>query len=109
MYVRVDLTEEPTAVTLEEPDDCKRFHVAVVGPLDTAAVDAALRESEVGRLADEEHALVEIAAVQRLATGRVGPTWDQDFGAMLDYARGKGWVDEDERSVLGHLEPGTSA
>lgn len=47
--------------------------------------------------------------MRRLATGRVGPDWDRDFGGMLDYARGKGWIDEDERSVLGHLEPADTA
>ena len=30
MYVQVDLATTPPTVSLEEPDDCKRFHLAVV-------------------------------------------------------------------------------
>ena len=29
---------------------------------------------------------------------------DQDFGAMLDYARTKGWIDEDAGAIVAHLE-----
>lgn len=48
MFILVDLTTSPAQVTLEEPDDVKRFHVGVAGGPDNEAVDAALREAEVG-------------------------------------------------------------
>ena len=98
MIIRVS----DTAVELDDPEDLKGFHVEVVGDVDVAAV---LDTAGAGRLADDgEHAHIEIAWVKQAATGRVGPDWDQQFGGMLDYARGKGWIVEDEAAIVGHLE-----
>ena len=89
------------AVELVEPDNCKAFHVEVQGDVDVAAV---LDSSGAGRLADDgEHALIEIGWVRQAAVA-VGPQWDQDFGAMLDYARTKGWIDEGSAAIVAHLE-----
>lgn len=94
---------EGGAVALVEPDDCKAFHVEAYGDVDVAAV---LDESGAGRLTDDgEHALIEIGWVRRVAVG-VGPGWDQDFGAMLDLARTKGWIDEGSGAIVAHIERG---
>jgi hypothetical protein len=53
---------------------------------------------------DGDEALVEVDAVRRLATGRVGPAWEGDFAAMLEYAEGKGWIADDGRSIRAHVE-----
>src|SRR5204863_3278107 len=42
MYVQVDLGSQPPVVTLEEPDDTKRFHVEVVGGTDVGRLFGAL-------------------------------------------------------------------
>ena len=87
-------------VELVDAGDCKAFHVEVRG----GDVAAALGESGAGRLADDgEHALIEIGWVRRAAVS-VGPSWDEDFGAMLDYARTKGWIDEGAGAIVAHLE-----
>ena len=88
-------------VELVDADDTKRFHVEVREDADVAAV---LDSSGAGTLDDDgEHARIDIGWVRTNAVG-VGPDWDQEFGAMLDFARGKGWVDEGTASIRAHLE-----
>ena len=101
MFVRVDL--DAPSVTLEEPDDCKRFHVEVVGEGDDAALGRVLADAGAGRL-DGGDANVSVDAVRRLAAGRVGPTWDADFAAMVDSAATKGWLDSDGAAIQAHVE-----
>jgi len=105
MYVTVDPDGEPV-VALAEPEDCKRFHVAVRGGADAGAVDGALRAAGAGQLDGDGEALVLVAAVRAMADGRVGASWDADFAAMLDYAGAKGWVSEDGASIRAHVERG---
>jgi hypothetical protein len=106
MQVVVDMTGDPASVALEEPTDCGRFHVAVRGSGDAVGLEAALRNSGVGTLDGDGEALVDVAAVRRLAAGSVGETWESDFAAMLDYARSKGWLSEDGASIRAHVEWG---
>ena len=103
MYVKVDLGPVPPVVTLEEPDDTKKFHVEVVDGTDWGLVFGALVDAAAGRLEGDD-AYITIDAVRRMAAGRVGPTWDADLGAMLDYAKTKGWLDEAANSIKAHVE-----
>ena len=106
MFVRIDLQPHPPLVTLEEPEDTSRFHVAVhgrSGPAEQARVFGALVDAAAGRL-DGANAWITVDAVRRLAAGRVGPTWDDDLARMLEYARAKGWLDEATHSIRAHLE-----
>jgi hypothetical protein len=101
VVVVVDLTTEPPAVALDDPEDCKAFSVRLQG--DRARLGSALEACGVGRM-DGDEALVDVDAVRRLAAGRVGPGWEGDFAAMLDYAATKGWVAEDRRAIRAHIE-----
>jgi hypothetical protein len=97
----VKVVVQDDAVELRDPEDCKGFHVEVQGDVDVAAV---LDESGAGRMADDgDHALIEIGWVRQHATS-VGPSWNEDFEAMLDYARTKGWIDEGASAIVAHLE-----
>lgn len=106
MQVVVDLRADPASVALEEPDDCGRFHVALRGGGDADALDEVLRANAVGSVDGDAEALVGVDAVRRLAAGSVGATWDDDFEAMLGYARSKGWLSEDGASIRAHVERG---
>jgi hypothetical protein len=103
MFVLVDLGSYPPTVSLEEPDDTARFHVTVRGGTDRALVFGALVDAAAGRL-DGDDAWITVDAIRRLAAPRVGPTWDDAFSAMLDYARGKGWLDETTHALQAHVE-----
>ena len=101
MVVDVDVTSEPPAVGLEQPEDCTAFSVRVRG--DRSGLAGALESTGVGRM-DGDEALIGIDAVRRLAAERVGEAWEDDFAAMLDYAEAKSWIADDGRSIRAHVE-----
>jgi hypothetical protein len=103
MHVTVDLGADPPGVALVEPEDCRRFDVLVHGGRDAGALYRALGGAAVGRTEGDD-VLVTVEAVRRLASGTVGPTWDADFDAMLDFARGRGWVTADGEAIRAHVE-----
>jgi hypothetical protein len=103
MYILLSSVEGEAAGTLEEPDDCTRFHIAIDGLSEDAARQALARE-EVGALEGYEAAWIKIAALRRLADGRVQSDWPDRFESMLQYAERKGWLSPDGLSVRGHCE-----
>jgi hypothetical protein len=42
--------------------------------------------------------------VRAMAGGRVGEGWADGFDRMLDYARGKGWLDDAGDAIQAHVE-----
>jgi hypothetical protein len=102
VHVTVDLTSDPPAVALLAPDDCTRFDVVVSGKGEDKDLDRALVGASIGRT-DQKEALVSVVAIRRLASGSVGDGWGEDFTAMLEYARGRGWLTGDDRSIRAHV------
>ena len=90
-----------TTVSLEQADDCGKFHLEARG-VDAAGVSAALAAAGAGRLAGDD-AFIERGAVERLAEGQVGADWAERFDGMLAYAAKKGWLD-DAGAVQAHVE-----
>ena len=107
MYVRVDLEYDTTSVSLEEPDNCKQFHVVQAGVGTDTVVANALEGAGVGRAsANPGHVYINVDAVREMASGRVGDSWDDDFAGMLAYASSKGWLDESGSAIEAHIERG---
>ena len=107
MYVRVDLEYDAASVGLEEPDNCKQFHVVLAGDGDDAAVASALETAGVGRAsANAGHVYINVDSVRAMAAGRVGKSWDEEFAGMLAYASSKGWLDESGSAIEAHIERG---
>jgi hypothetical protein len=88
------------SVTMQDPTDFARFHVSAPG-LDTATTHDLLAGAGVGRMTDGP-ALIEIAAIRRLAAGDAD--WDRGFETMLTYARTKGWLSADSNALQAHVE-----
>lgn len=103
MYVRVDTRPYPPVVSLEEPDDCTRFHLAIVGGRDVGLVFGALVDAAAGRL-EGDHALITIDSVRRMAAGRVPEDWDARFARMLADARTQGRIDETNNASQAPIE-----
>ena len=104
MVITVDLQQgDPAPVGLKDPEDCGRFHVEVIGVRDIAALGHALVDADAGSVEGDD-AFVDISAVRRMASGRVGGSWADDFDKMLAYARSKGWVDETGTAIQAPVE-----
>jgi hypothetical protein len=103
VIVSVDLTTTRLDVRLDEPDDCRRFHVAAHGDADPDRLGRVLADHGSGRL-DGDDVWVQVEAVRRLAAGRVGAGWESDFAAMLEFARSKGWIDASGTAIRAHVE-----
>ena len=101
MIITVDLSGPDGVVGLDDPSDCKRFHLSAHGEKDGARLARALTQSGVGRI-ESDDALIEIDAIRRLAEGRVTPAWAEDFDQMLGYAKSKGWLQGD--AIQAHVE-----
>ena len=105
----VDVDIEQAGVTLTGPDDFTGFHVSArveqeeqdVQPV--ARLDAVLRATQTGACEGPSDAMVRIDAVRRMA-GRTDAGWETGFGAMLDFARTKGWLSEDGEAIRAHVE-----
>jgi len=101
MFVRS--TGPAGAAELVEPEDCKRFHVAHgVNGASPAEVAAALGDFADGATVD--HVWIRVDAVRAAAAGRVGAGWEDDFAAMLGFARSKGWLNEAGTAIAAHVE-----
>ena len=101
MYFRIN----NESVELVEPDDVRSFHA--VRPVELAQGELAeiVRRQDLGEvLPDGAHLMVPLETVRRMAAGRVGPGWQQDFESMIAYAGRKGWLSDDGTRVRAHLE-----
>ena len=103
MIIEVDLTSGVPSVELTDAEDCKRFHLGVRGT-DRDALAAVLAGQGLGSALPSGDVMISMAAVKRLALGRVGPGWNERFDGMVAYAETKGWVDTASGSLQGHVE-----
>jgi hypothetical protein len=84
-------------VVLEQPDDMTAFKVVIHGGDPTALAG-------VGRMAGRDNAWIHFDAVRRLASGNGSATWEQDFSGMIDFARKRGWIDDERQEIQAHVE-----
>jgi hypothetical protein len=103
MYILVTTKAGAPHVTLEEPDDCTRFHVAIQELSNEQATELLVSEG-VGKAGTDQHAWITVSAIRERAQGGVAPDWPQRFDAMLAYAERKGWLSEDKAFIRGHIE-----
>jgi hypothetical protein len=103
VYVLVDL-RQLGALELREQDDFRGFKVVVEG---AESGDGALGRSlePDGWLDPGGDAFVRIDAVKLLAGARAQDrAWVEQFDAMVEFARGHGWLDEGETAIRAHCE-----
>jgi hypothetical protein len=55
-------------------------------------------------MAGRGNAWIHFDAVRRLASGNIGPTWEEDFAAMIAFARTRGWIDDERQEIQAHVE-----
>lgn len=90
---------------VRDADDCGRFHVETV--LAAADLDQALQVASAGHADEDGEAWVAVdwvrSAVGSGAGVNVGADWPERFAAMLDYARGKDWLNDSGTHVRAHV------
>ena len=97
-------------VTVAEPDNFKQFHLQADG-MDVREVAAALGEAAHEK-GDGAHLWVSIDAVrgwvgeqgQQEQSQSLSQDWEDGFSAMLEFAKGHGWISEDGSHVQAHIE-----
>jgi hypothetical protein len=97
--VHVDLGAAPPRVTLLDAGVFTAFDAVIEGgaPEPGALAAAGLPRSGPG------HVWVPIALLRELAGDARTPAWDEQLDAMVAYAAGKGWLDEDLGAVRAHV------
>jgi hypothetical protein len=96
----VELSLGADFARLLNPDDLSGFVVVLEGGEDPGPEALAAG----GVLGFGDHAWVRTDALRRLAGAVATPEWEEGFAAMLDYARRRGWVDDEQDAVCGHVE-----
>ncbi|HEY2214832.1 MAG TPA: hypothetical protein VGH31_07235 [Acidimicrobiales bacterium] len=90
-------------VTLDDPANFGQFSVRVDDGRSPEAIRQLVESSGLGTLHhDQEHVVVDPAAVRRLAGSVVDDDWEQGFSAMCTYAASKGWLEDG--GILAHIE-----
>lgn len=101
--------EERPEVRVVDVDDLSRLHLAL-GEVTDDEADAALRDAGLGRLRDEQTGLLDTAAL-RAAAGDLAASqdWVDQFDAMVEAARERGWVTDDGATLQVHVESAAGA
>ena len=104
MYLLIDL--ENDTVQLAEPEDTKRFHLAVAHRADRERTAALLAQHAGGHFDpdDANHAWVSAGVVREMAAGRVDTAWSGRFDDMLKLGEEKGYYDPATGAIRTHVE-----
>ncbi|SFP12482.1 hypothetical protein SAMN05660464_2130 [Geodermatophilus dictyosporus] len=100
--------DERPEVRVVETDDLTSLHLAL-GQVTDEEADEALRAAGLGRVeGDTGH--LDTAALRAAAEPAESPAdWGERWDAMVEHARGKGWVTDDGASLQVHLESAAGA
>ena len=100
MIVEIHVEADVAQARLVDPGDFTSFKAVLHG----AGPALAERLAPIGVTRVDEHAWVSVAALRRLAGDAATPAWEDSLASMLDFARSRGWVDDDLESVRAHVE-----
>jgi hypothetical protein len=101
MIVAIDLFGE---ATLREPDNCNELKAVAQAPAAPHADELDL--SQVATRWDATHIWVRLDWLRATSGADASPELTRRFDKMIDYARGKGWVDGAPEAVRAHWEWG---
>lgn len=103
MYFRITAD----SAELVDPQDVTGFYATCPSTLGHDDLSASIHRADLGELLpDDSHLMVPTDTIRRMAAGRVGPSWPDDFRKMIEYAASKGWTDDDGTRVRAHVERG---
>jgi hypothetical protein len=101
--------DERPEVRVVDTDDLTRLHLAL-GQVTDEEADRALRDAGLGRLEDADTGSLDTAALRAAAEPDADVAdWAQRWDAMIDSARGQGWVSDDGATLQVHIESAAGA
>lgn len=101
--------DEVPEVRVADVEDLTRLHLAV-GAVTDEDVDRALRAAGMGRLADGDTGVVDVAALRAAGQARASAgDWTDRFDGMVAQAAEQGWTSDDGAGLQVHVEPAASA
>lgn len=100
--------DEHPEVRVVDVDDLARLHLAL-GEVTDEEADAALRAAGLGRLEDAETGVLDTEALRAAAQRAGSDDWGRRFADMVEYARSKGWTDDDGATLKVHVESAAGA
>src|ERR1700728_806673 len=98
--MRVHVTQD-SSVDVLDGDDCTALSVTTELPSHTAV--EVLINSGLAASAEEGAVWLDIDELRRRAAPAGSEGWNERYKAMIEYARGKGWLNEAARSVRAHI------
>ena len=99
MIIRVS---EAGAVVIEDHDLFTGFHINA--PNGHSVEDIAAVLGEDTRADGGQHVWIAADVVRHWVADRATEEWEEGFSAMIDYARGRGWMDESGTHIRVHVE-----
>ena len=99
MIVEIHVHADGVRARLVDPEDFTSFKVVLHG----AGAPLAERLAPIGVARVDEHFWVSVDALRELAGDAATPAWEESLGAMLEFARSRGWVDDDLGAVRAHV------
>jgi hypothetical protein len=102
-------TDERPQARIVDIDDLGRLHLALGQVTDEEAAEVLERDG-LGRLADSETAVLDVAALRAAAEPRAtAANWSVRWDEMITLARTKGWLSEDGASLQVRIESAAGA
>jgi hypothetical protein len=97
---------EDSSITLDEPDVFTAFSVRAPRHSPEGLLAAFGADARAGEAASGEagHLWIAIERLHALGAIHGAADWREGCDAMIEYARGKGWIDASGRFVRAHVE-----
>ena len=99
MFISID--PDTKTASIQEPEVLTAFHI------ESPAHKEDLVASIIGNGAEpagDAHVWGSIEGITHDVKGKVSDNWEEDFSGMVQYATGKGWVNESETHLKAHIK-----
>lgn len=103
--MRISVSTDSHRVQLLDPSNFTGFDV-VADPTDAPERMVAEALGDLGERAGDDHVWMSVAGVRSLAGDAVDAEWEAGYQAMLGYAAGKGWLNDEATMIRAHIDRG---
>lgn len=98
MRIEVTLDTVSPTVVLHEPREMRSFDVVLTG---NEGVRPAIEHAGIPRF--EQHLWIPEKLIRELAGAEADEAWEADFAQLVEFAKSKGWYDEELAAIRGHV------